>query len=202
MLISNLIYYSFLKGLMHSNPLSEVWLPIDPVSAHGRQHFHSGCEHTNRASPQWERKIGLCVWRTASGRHRSLEQQVQDWLSVVSSPAKGEPRMCQKSLMQQWPGPNSLSRSFSLRAKNVRPLLSNTQKRTSLSEVKATNLWKLEGWAFFFSFFLKAWMSCHADSWEAGQSGSWVLYYTSKIQPALPNFVSLAPSCLLGHLHT
>lgn len=148
-LISNLIYYSFLKGLMHSNPLC-----TDPVSVHGRQHFlHSGCEYTNRASPQWERKICLCVWKTASGRHRSLEQQVQDWLSVVSSPAKGEPRMCQKSPMQQWPGPNSLSRFFSLRAKNVRPLLSNTQKRTSLSEVKATNLWKLEGWAFFLSFF-------------------------------------------------
>lgn len=54
----------------------------------------------------------------------------------------------------------------------------------------------------FSLFFFKAWMSCHADSWEAGQSGSWVLYYTSKIQPALPNFISLAPSCLLGHLYT
>ena len=153
-LSSNLIFYSFLKDLMHSNPLSEVWLSINLVSAHSRQHFlHSGCEYTNRASSQWEKNICLCVWRTACGRHRSLEQQVQAWLTVVSSSAKGEPSMCQKSLIQQWPGPNSLSRFFSPRARNVCPLFSNTRKRTSLSRSQSNQPMKAGGLGFLFLFF-------------------------------------------------
>lgn len=61
-----------------------------------------------------------------------------------------------------------------------------------------------ETWRVGLLFFLKVWMRWYlrADSWEAGQSGSWVLYYTSKIWPAPRNFVSLTPSCSVGHCHT
>lgn len=59
------------------------------------------------------------------------------------------------------------------------PLVLPQLKRTSPPQVKTTNLWKLEGWAFFFNAWMRWYL--HADSWEAGQSGSWVLYYTGKI---------------------
>lgn len=126
-LISNLIFYSFLKDMMHSNPLSEVWLSINLVSAHSRQHFlHSGCEYTNRASPQWEKKkrfvyvfgeqhAGQVTWATGAGlTHcgfltcKGTQHVRNPWYSSDQD--------------------QTLCPAFSLRARNVCPLFSNTKE--------------------------------------------------------------------------
>ena len=132
--------------------------------------------HKSGIPTMGKKDLFMCL-ENSSGRHRSLEQQVQAWLTVVSSPAKGEPGMCQKSLIQQWPGPNSLSRFFPPRARNACPLFSNTRKRTSLSRSQSNQPMKAGGLGFLFLFFFKGLNEVIASCWQLRSKKKYLLVF-------------------------
>lgn len=141
----------------------------------------------------WVRRTTCSQLIVTGARHDSL------WFPHLQR--EREPSKHQNFLIHQGRLPKSLS-FFSLRTRHECTLFCHRSRQlTSLPQSQNNQPMKAGGLDLFF---FKAWMKwcLRADSWEAGRSGSWVLYYTSKVQPAPPNFVSLAPSSLVGRHHT